>query len=368
MDPKNQEILIFFKDKELEKYNRNFENFYKSKFRQNIREIKIVLNRIYQNIGAIIKNYYIIPFIIRNYIGTFIYKKSRLRSLEIAVGYECNAKCEQCSCALARDITKKRLSLTEFKTVIDEAIKLGTFQFNITGGEPLLYEREVYEIIKYIRSKNGYIHLCTNASLITKNKFKNLIESGLNSIEMGLDSASKIIHNNNRRIKSFEKIMEVIGYAREFNIPVILNTIITHEKIKNYDMLALIKLVIEKNILLQITPPCVTGRWKNELKILLTKKEEKYLRWLLGFKNVRMDTYSSFFSIRCPAAREKIGISPYGDVMSCPLIQINYGNIRNENLDAIRNKMFKNPFYFKKSKFGCLPSFDKKFIKKYMTK
>ncbi|MBU2473101.1 SPASM domain-containing protein, partial [Patescibacteria group bacterium] len=80
----------------------------------------------------------------------------------------------------------------------------------------------------------------------------------------------------------------------------------------------------------------------------------------------RMDTYSSYFGVRCPAAREKIGIQPYGDVVSCPLIQIVYGNVKNEELKKIREKMLKNPYYHMVSREGCLPSFNKDFIDKYM--
>ncbi len=145
---------------------------------------------------------------------------------------------------------------------------------------------------------------------------------------------------------------------------VIWNTVCTSEKIDNYDLLALIKLARKKGALLQITPPCVTGAWKNKEEILLNDRGQKYFWWLMSFPNVRTDMYSSLTAVRCPAAREKIGLQPYGDVVSCPLIQIKFGNVKNESLASIRQKMLNDDFYLRKS--YCMPAFDREFIEKYL--
>ena len=61
-----------------------------------------------------------------------------------------------------------------------------------------------------------------------------------------------------------------------------------------------------------------------------------------------------------------MGVQPYGDVVSCPLIQIVYGNVRDQSLVQIREKMLENPYYYEVSREGCLPSFNNDFIDKYM--
>ncbi len=355
-------------EKETIRLDLEFEKFFKNKSDQKKAERKININRFRQSIKVIFSNLFILPFIFENYIRLFFSSYHPLRSMEIALTYDCNATCEQCSCRLCYDPKKKRLTVEEWKKLIEDAVKLGSFQFNITGGEPLLHIDECIELIKYIRHRGKYVHLCSNALIMDSDIMRELKKAGLNSLEMGLDSSDENEHNSNRKENSYKKIMEAIDLAKEVGIKtIILNTIITHEKIKSHDMLALMNLAKEKKVILQITPPCVTGSWKNKLNILLSRKERIYLRWLLANNfHSRMDTYSSYFGIRCPAAREKIGIQPYGDVVSCPLIQIVYGNIKNEGLKEIREKMLKNPYYHIISKEGCLPSFNKDFINEYM--
>jgi len=353
---------------EADKLDLEFEEFLKNKSAHKRIEKIINFNRFKQTLRVISGNFFILPSILKNYFKLIFFKETPLRSMEIGLTYECNATCEQCSCRLNYDPAKKRLSLEEFKKAIDDAIEMGAFQFNITGGEPLLCFDDCIDLIKYIRVKGKYVHLCTNAILMNFNIMKKLKEAGLNSLEMGLDSADANKHNGNRKENSYQSIMKTIEMAKNAGIKtIILNTIITHEKIKSHDMPALMNLAKEKRVILQITPPCVTGAWKNRLDILLNQKERLYLRWLLAkYAYARMDTYSSYKGIRCPAAREKIGIHPYGDVVSCPLIQIIYGNIKNDSLKNIRKKMLRNPYYFVVSREGCLPSFNREFIDKYM--
>jgi MoaA/NifB/PqqE/SkfB family radical SAM enzyme len=365
---RKNKISDYINEVEIRRLDLEFEKFLKNKSAPRRAERKINFNRFKQSIKVIFINFFLLPFIFRNYFILIFTKNYPLRSTEISLTYKCNATCEQCSCRLYYDPNKKRLTIDEWKKAIDESIKLGAFQFNITGGEPLLFVDECLELIKYIKSKGRYVHLCSNALLMNVDIMQKLKESGLNSLEMGLDSADEKKHNGNRQENSYKKIMETIKLAKKVGIKtIILNTIITHEKIKNHDMLALMNLAKGKGVILQITPPCVTGAWKNRLDILLNQRERLYLRWLLAkYPYSRMDTYSSYFGIRCPAAREKIGIHPYGDVVSCPLIQIIYGNIKNEELKKIREKMLENPYYHIVSREGCLPSFNRDFIDKYM--
>ena len=361
-------INDYISQDEIENLNLDFKNFLADPSVQKRAEQKINFNRFKQTFGLVFNISFLLPSIFKNYLTLVFVKKYPLRSMEIGLTYDCNSKCEQCSCRLAYDPNKTRLTTNEFKKTIDDSIKLGAFQFNITGGEPLLNFDECVELIRYIRSRGKYVHLCTNAILMNENTMKKIKEAGLNSIEMGLDSADQQIHDSNRDKGSYEKILKTAKLAKQAGIKtIIFNTVITHEKIKNCDMLALMNLGKENGVLLQITPPCVTGAWKNKKDILLDKEERLYLRWLLAkYPHARMDTYSSYSGIRCPAAREKIGVQPYGDVVSCPLIQIVYGNIRKEKLEDIRKKMLQNPYYYVVSREGCLPSFNKEFIDKYM--
>ncbi|MFC1675831.1 radical SAM/SPASM domain-containing protein [Planctomycetota bacterium] len=294
-----------------------------------------------------------------------------LRSLELAITYKCNSACEQCSCRLAydRDREKKeRLTIDEFKNAVDQAVELGAFQFSLNGGEPMLEEETVFELTRYIKKHHKrFVMICTNGTLLDEQKLIKLKECGLDGIEMGLDSAFEQVHDDNRRSGSYDKILENIRNCKKHNIHVSLNTILSNDKVQQDDIIYTLFLAKKLGCLLQITPCCLTGAFKNRLDLMLTEETKLYFFWLLSktWKS-RTDMYSGLTTIKCPAAREKIGLQPYGDIVSCPLIQITYGNIREKSLADIQADMVKNPYYNLKKTQGCLPAMSESFIKEYL--
>lgn len=321
-------------------------------------------NRLKQGLKIVFKHSFVLPKAFRNYLKS-IAGKYPLRSLEVAVGYECNFSCDQCSCAFNRDQKRKRLSIDQFKDAIDQAAEMGAFQFNLNGGEPMLYFDEVRELCGYIRKKGCYVHMATNGYFFTEERMKLMKDAGLCSFEMGLDSSVESLHDANRGKGSYRKIMENTEAAQKLDIGVAYNTVGAKEKIWNGDLINTVNLADKMGVLLMITPPCVTGHWAGKMDVLLNDEEQWYIRWLLSrYPATRIDNYNGLRRISCPAAREKMAINPYGDVVSCPLIQIVYGNVTNESLLSIQSKMLEDPFYLKGLSDGCLPSHDLDFIEK----
>lgn len=144
----------------------------------------------------------------------------------------------------------------------------------------------------------------------------------------------------------------------------VTNTVGNREKIWDGDLLNLVHLAKAKGVLLMITPPCVTGHWAGRMDVLLNDEEQWFIRWVLSkYPMTRIDNYNGLRRISCPAAREKMALNPYGDVVSCPLIQIVYGNVLSDRLVAIQGKMLEDPYYLKSLSDGCLPSHDRDFIR-----
>lgn len=321
------------------------------------------VNRVKQGLKIVLKSNFVIHKALRNYLLSII-GKYPLRSLEVAVGYECNFSCGQCSCALNRDSKRKRLSMAQFKDSIDQAADMGAFQFNLNGGEPMLYFDEIQELCRYIRNKGCYVHMATNGFYFTLDRMKIMKDAGLCSFEMGLDSSIESGHDANRGKGSYNKIMENTEAAHKLGLTVAYNTIGNKEKIWSGDLIGLVHLAKKMDVLLMITPPCVTGHWAGKMDVLLNDEEQWYIRWILStYPMTRIDNYNGLRKISCPAAREKMALNPYGDVVSCPLIQIVYGNVLSERLKNIQAIMLKDPYYLKGLSDGCLPSHDHDFIR-----
>ena len=67
----------------------------------------------------------------------------------------------------------------------------------------------------------------------------------------------------------------------------------------------------------------------------------------------------------CPGGREKVGVSAYGDIATCPMNPISYGNLRKNSLKDVREKMMKSPEIAQRSS-NCLIGSDHEYIKDFM--
>jgi len=102
---------------------------------------------------------------------------SKIKSMELAITYNCNFRCPGC---YAADL-KESVLLTK-EQILTIVKKYKPAHINITGGEPLLHP-ELFEIIKSI-PKNIIVSMVTNGSLLSFNKINKLIEAGLNTIQI----------------------------------------------------------------------------------------------------------------------------------------------------------------------------------------
>ena len=143
------------KDRAMRCY-KNFERTKSSRFLKSLMLYRIHFNRIAQSLFIVLSNPFIWRYIIR---GSFMAAggKNTLRGFELAITYKCNSRCEQCSCRKAYDSegeANKRLSAEEFKNAVDQAVDMGAFQFSINGGEPMLEEELVYDLVTYIKKQD----------------------------------------------------------------------------------------------------------------------------------------------------------------------------------------------------------------------
>jgi MoaA/NifB/PqqE/SkfB family radical SAM enzyme len=86
----------------------------------------------------------------------------------------------------------------------------------ISGGEPLL-NKELIEFLRVSSSLGFEPELTTNGWLLDKRMSKNIIDSGIKTIMISLDSADEKVHDAIRGRKgSYTRIMEGIGYLHHY--------------------------------------------------------------------------------------------------------------------------------------------------------
>ncbi|HUU39618.1 MAG TPA: SPASM domain-containing protein, partial [Desulfatiglandales bacterium] len=112
---------------------------------------------------------------------------------------------------------------------------------------------------------------------------------------------------------------------------------------------------------------CPTGNWEGACEHLLTQEEwDEVDRFMIEHPHVRSD-WTINFSMRkeCPGGREKLCISPYGDVMGCGMNFISLGNVLEEPLEIIWKRTCEWP-PFKRRATKCLIAVDEEYLKEYI--
>lgn len=145
--------------------------------------------------------------------------------LDIENVSRCNFRCTMC---VVSDWPKGKrgpdMSLEDFKRLIDE--QYGLVLIKLQGiGEPTMQGDPYFEMIKYARSKHIWVRTTTNASLLhLKDRYKKLIDSGVNEVQISIDGATKEVFEGIRRGSRFEQVKKncilINQYAREKGVRV----------------------------------------------------------------------------------------------------------------------------------------------------
>jgi MoaA/NifB/PqqE/SkfB family radical SAM enzyme len=106
----------------------------------------------------------------------------------IEVTNRCNLLCETCPRTYFQREPLKSLSLKEFITIAEQFPQMQRVLLHGIG-EPLL-NRELPEIIRYLKGRNVEVIINSNGTLLTPEWQKNLIESGLDQYRCSIDGAT----------------------------------------------------------------------------------------------------------------------------------------------------------------------------------
>jgi len=142
--------------------------------------------------------------------------------LQISLTSRCNLKCTSCNVWQHPTSEKEELSLNEIKELITESHQWGIGELHLLGGEPFL-RKDLTEIVSFAKNKKMMVVICTNGTLITESKIKELVALKVDLINISLDGAKKQTHDNLRgETGSYDKIIDgikIINRLKENHIP-----------------------------------------------------------------------------------------------------------------------------------------------------
>jgi MoaA/NifB/PqqE/SkfB family radical SAM enzyme len=125
------------------------------------------------------------------------------------VANRCNSLCATCPLTFSPQEAAKQLSLDEFRSLAAQlpALRRAVLQ---GIGEPLL-NRDLAPMIRHLKGRGVYVVFNTNATLLTRRRQIELIESGLDELRVSLDGSTPETYLKVRGIPAFERVVENVA-------------------------------------------------------------------------------------------------------------------------------------------------------------
>jgi MoaA/NifB/PqqE/SkfB family radical SAM enzyme len=292
-------------------------------------------------------------------------------AMTFAITYKCQCKCVHCSAGRHFRKDKKELSTEEAKKLIDDAQKLGVTIIAFTGGEPFLRE-DVFELISYVDKRKAMPIIFTNGQFLTEENVNKLVDAGLYSLFLSIDTIDPEEHNKLRGMPGlFQTGIEGVKRVKSKGIFTGLSSYATRSGTERGIYKQLYELTKELGLQNIILFDCVpTGNMLKDTSEMLTfelrSEIHKYSAEIFKSKKVPplssqawQNSVEAYLSgIGCLAGNIQFYASAYGDISPCDFTPLSFGNIRNEPLKKIWMRIVKHPAYNHKSPFCRMQSAD----------
>ncbi len=134
-----------------------------------------------------------------------IFRMKYPSSVVIETTNACNIRCALCPIPSSRR-KKGLMKLKDFKIIVDklpETVKRVNMNW---AGEPLL-NKNIFEMVKILSGRGVFTHISTNGMLLHNFDYDEILNSGLGSIAICIDGATKKVHEKIRRGSDFDRIV-----------------------------------------------------------------------------------------------------------------------------------------------------------------
>ena len=294
--------------------------------------------------------------------GSYVYQKTlkdgsvivfdyeRPFILELELTWRCNLKCFHCYVEATESKHCEELTLAEVKTIIDDAVELGTTELSLTGGEVLLRE-DLPEILAYGHQSSMGLRFVTNGSLLDESWMERLAPYPIKLVTVSLDAFDREIHNEIRGVDCYGATMDGINRLIDNGYRVSIITAFCRDNLPDFDNV--LNFCIEKGLDWQVQMTSVKGRCPKE-RVL---DEEEYYE--LGTKVAQaivdkppiniipmddlatfsrfhpLDVLSQTWQCGCSGGRLNLFVRADGSVTPCSAISFEpfvVGNVRETRL------------------------------------
>jgi MoaA/NifB/PqqE/SkfB family radical SAM enzyme len=287
--------------------------------------------------------------------------------VEWVITGECDSKCVMCYATKYCDVQDTPLGPDEMKSIWEDCERQGAFISILEGGEPCL-RKDIDQIIKVMHPERNIVVIVSNGLALTEERIRHFKKLRVSLLHLSLNSANREFNDRMRGVDGhFDQVMRCVKWAKSAGLGVYFSSILMHSN--KEDFTAILDLARRIGIGVSGALMVTQGRYASEFSERLTEEDRQWIMQDLipQYSDVVRFDWNTNLSGRyeCPAGREKVSISLYGEVMACVCNHLSFGNIRQEPILAILSRM-NGWHYFKERNERCIVSFDTEYRRKYM--
>ena len=288
----------------------------------------------------------------------------------------CQADCVHCSAARHKGADRPEMTTEQIKTLIRQSEAAGVVTIVFTGGEPML-RKDIYELVSYVDKDEAVALLFSNGLMLSEENVGKLKDAGLWGICVSIDSPDAAAHDALRHVPGcFEKATNGLRRCKEAGMITAISTYATPERLHSGQIQQMIKLSedvgVDELIIFDVVP---TGRLlKQDTKFLLNPEDQQELCRIEEEQNSRHTPpqiitqahVNGPTGVGCYAGWCQFYVTAYGDMTPCDFTPLTFGNVLEEGVDAVWDRMTAHDAYCKRSNHCRMqdPEFRAKFINK----
>ncbi|MBI5527345.1 MAG: radical SAM protein [Deltaproteobacteria bacterium] len=280
----------------------------------------------------------LLPRLAVNFARASFSREPVFRSLDIAVTAECPLTCAHCYSRRYAAGGRPELSAGEIAGLIGQADRMGAVMIQFNGGEPLT-RSDLADLVAAVPRGRMCKSVTTSGLGLDAARLGALAAAGLDFLVLSIDHADAPAHDAARgRPGLFDNAVAMARLARSVGLGVMINTIAGEDAFSGDGAERVARLALGLDAELNLIAPA-----GSDGAGALSPGAEAKRRALLLRRGIRWCGDSNYLGGGCAAGREKLTVSPFGDVYACALVQVPAGSVRTEPLDAIWRRLCAAP-------------------------
>jgi pyrroloquinoline quinone biosynthesis protein E len=264
--------------------------------------------------------------------------------------HRCPLHCVYCSNPVELTNRAEELPTEIWSQVFQQAAQLGVLQADLTGGEPLA-RPDILELIRSARAAGLYVNLITSGMPMDEARLANLIEAGLDHLQLSFQAAREETAQEISNTKSHAQKLRVLEWLKKVPVAVTLNFVIHR---RNIDQIEEMLRIAESSSATRIEfanvqyygwafanrGSLLPTRAQLDRSLEVIKSAEARLRGKIRIESVVPDYYAKYPK-PCMGGwgRKLMLITPNGDALPCHAAKIipglQFPNVKQSSLSEI---------------------------------